>query len=40
MNHVIKVGVLLTVLKPGPARRVGPGLELGRVEKKIEKVMT
>jgi hypothetical protein len=27
-------------LKPGPARRVGPGLELGRVEKKIEKVMT
>jgi len=28
------------VLKPGPAPRVDPGLESGRVEEKIGKVMT
>jgi hypothetical protein len=36
---ILKV-VYTIVLKPGPTRRVNPGLELGRVEEKIRKVMT
>jgi hypothetical protein len=34
------VSIHAIVLKPASVRRVDPGLESGRIDKKIEKVMT